>query len=131
MTKDQLRADFGNAVRRAREARGWSLRELARRCDVRPNSVSQWEGGRGAREDKVAQLEDVFGMERGQLGWMLGFSLPPSSVRVEAALQSDPTIPDDHKATLLAHLAEVRRIVEQRNAPQEGDRHDRQEPGGT
>jgi transcriptional regulator with XRE-family HTH domain len=112
VSKDELRAAFGDAVKRARAARGWTLRELARRCEVAPNAVSQWESGRGAREDSVAKLEEVFGFPDGHLGWMLGYSLPPPSVSAEAAIAGDPSIPDEHKATLLAHLAEVRRIVE-------------------
>ncbi len=36
---------IGNRVRREREKRGWSIRELARRAAVSPGAVSKLEGG--------------------------------------------------------------------------------------
>jgi XRE family transcriptional regulator, master regulator for biofilm formation len=36
---------IGNRVRREREKRGWTVRELARRADVSPGAVSKLEGG--------------------------------------------------------------------------------------
>jgi len=35
--------DYGQAIREAREAKGWSQNELARRLSVSPQSVYNWE----------------------------------------------------------------------------------------
>lgn len=56
-------------VRELRLTRGWSLRELARRADVRPNTVSDIENGRTRGVDFVTleKLAQVFEVDPGYL----------------------------------------------------------------
>ena len=56
-------------VRELRLSRGWSLRELARRADVRPNTLSDIENGRTRGVDFVTleKLAEVFQVDPGYL----------------------------------------------------------------
>ncbi len=111
MTTQQQRDAFGSTVRRLREARGWSQQALGLKVGVTASAVTQWERGTGAREEHVRALEDLFEQTPGSLGWILGQAPPPAMHSPEDAIEADPDIPAEHKRTLLAHLAEVRRIA--------------------
>lgn len=112
MTTREQRANFGRAARVRREERGLTQRELAQRIGVTESAVANWEQGTtGARERNVVALEDALDMERGELGWHIGQATPPGLHSPEIAIGADDKIPADHKRTLLAHLAEVRRIA--------------------
>ncbi len=112
MTTSDQRARFGAKVRRYREARGWSQLALSSRLDVTASAVAQWEQGRGgAREEHVQALEVLFELDPGTLGADLGHAPSPVTQPPEDAIESAEWIPDEHKRTLLAHLAEVRRIA--------------------
>jgi transcriptional regulator with XRE-family HTH domain len=108
---NEQRATFGEAVRRLREARGWSQHDLAERLGLVDSAVANWEQGGGARSSNVAALENLFGLEPGHLGWILGQSRPPAIHSPEDAIKADDRIPEPHKRTLLAHLAEVRKLT--------------------
>jgi transcriptional regulator with XRE-family HTH domain len=112
MTTQEQRAAFGATVRRLREARRWSQADLAEQLGVAPTTVAKWEQGGGARDERVRSIEAVFGLDGGALGWLLGQTQPPEMHTPEIALEADDSIPAEHKRTLLAHLAEVRKIAE-------------------
>jgi transcriptional regulator with XRE-family HTH domain len=46
-------------VRMARAALGWSVRDLASKAGLSPNTVSRFENGAGARVDTLGQIQDV------------------------------------------------------------------------
>lgn len=117
MPSNEQRATFGEAVRRLREARGWSQHDLAERLGLVDSAVANWEQGHGARSTTVVELETLFGLEPGHLGWILGHARPPAMHSPEDAIRADDRIPDDHKETLLGHLAAVRRLAERRESP--------------
>jgi transcriptional regulator with XRE-family HTH domain len=111
VSTEKQRVTFGATVRRLREARGWSQNDLASRLGVTGGAVAQWEqGATGPREQNVVQLEELFDTP-GQLGWIIGQGPPPAVHSPEDAIEADPRIPEHHKRTLLAHLAEIRRIA--------------------
>lgn len=111
MGAEERRQAFGARLREARQAKGLSLRELGEQVGVTLGTVSNLElGRRGVREDVVIGLEDALGLDRGELGWLLGFAPAPDTPEPEEAIRADRSIPDDHKRTLLAHLAEIRKL---------------------
>lgn len=111
MSTTQQRAYFGATVKRLREEHGWTRRDLADRLGVGVTAIGNWEQGlRGAEEQNVVALERVFELEPGTLGWILGQSPPPEIHSPEMAIEADESIPPEHRRTLLAHLAEIRRI---------------------
>lgn len=60
--------EVGAAIRRHREARGWSRAHLARLTGVTPMTVTNWERrGRRPRRASGERLEALFGMETGAL----------------------------------------------------------------
>lgn len=111
MTTHPHRATFGAKVRELREARGWTQKDLAQRLGMSNGAIAGWEQGGTAKEPVVVRLEDLFELEPGTLGSILGYAPPPEVPLPEDAIEADATIPPEHKRTLLAHLAEVRRIV--------------------
>lgn len=115
MPSNEQRATFGEAVRRLREARGWSQHDLAERLGLVDSAVANWEQGGGARKATVVALEKLFGLEDGHLGWILGQARLPAMPEPEDAIRADDRIPEDHKETLLAHLAAVRRQAVRRD----------------
>lgn len=111
MSTTQQRAYFGATVKRLREERGWTRRELADRLGVGVTAVGNWEQGlRGAEEQNVVAMEAAFDKEPGTLGWILGQSPPPEIHSPEIAIEADDSIAPEQKRPLLAHLAEIRRI---------------------
>lgn len=112
VSTEKQRETFGATVRQLREARGWSQSDLASRLGVTGGAVHQWEiGAVGAREANVVQLEELFGLASGTLGSHLGQAPHPEMPAPENAIRADSEIPPDLKRTLLAHLAEIRRIA--------------------
>jgi transcriptional regulator with XRE-family HTH domain len=108
VSRDKQLAAFGREVRRAREAKGMSKAELARRIGVRPSAVTQWEAGEtGARGHTIAKLEEVLDRP-GQLGWIIGYGSPPAVSSIEAAIEADGTLTDKEKRAVIALLAELR-----------------------
>lgn len=114
MSRSNQRAAFGAAVREAREAKGWSMRRLAREIGASASFVPQLEGGKSSiSEQRLIALEAVLNRV-GQLGWIIGMGPLPSVPTVEVAIQADESLSDDEKRILLATLAEIRRIATER-----------------
>lgn len=121
MSRDAQLAAFGRAVRQAREAKNWSMAQLAREIGVGRSFISLIEAGEsGASEATLIALEAK--LDRvGQLGWIVGYGPPPEVPAAEVAIEADQTLSDTEKRILLAALAEIRRIAAERN--QEGTGH--------
>lgn len=84
----------GREIRRAREKRGWSQKELARRLRVDPGTVGNWERG------DVQAPKNRLGMIQAVL-----FDEAPSVANVIDMLQS---MPDDELLRELLRRAAVR-----------------------
>lgn len=119
----QQREVFSRALKRARSLSGVSQRELARRMDVSPGSVSQWEGAEAAPRPQLAtRLEQELELEDGALGRLLGYL--PASVQEEAAVsvldavERDPRL-GERERELLASMYE--QLVRQRRVEQRSE----------
>jgi transcriptional regulator with XRE-family HTH domain len=109
VSRSERRAAFGAALKRAREKMGLSQRRLAELVSVSPGAVGHWETGRQISEGNVAAVEDALGLERDQLGWILGFGNPPATLTAEDGIAGDTSLSDRDKRVLLATLAEIRK----------------------
>ncbi len=54
-------SDLGNAIKNARQERGWSQGELAERIDVAQGLVSRWETGKSDPSHYLEELQQVLG----------------------------------------------------------------------
>jgi transcriptional regulator with XRE-family HTH domain len=109
---DEQRLAFGNQLRKARQARDYTLADLAELVDLTVGALSNLERGkRGAREDSVVRLEEALGLPRGELGWFLGYAPAPSTTAPEDSIRADSSIPDDYKQILLNTLATIRTLA--------------------
>lgn len=112
MGAQERREAFGNQLRKARQAQDLTLAQVSELTGLTIGSLSNLETGkRGAREDTVVLLEDTLRVARGELGWLLGYAPAPDTAAPEEAIKADSSIPDDHKQTLLAHLAAIRSLA--------------------
>ncbi len=110
MTTREQRRNFGVRIRELRAARSWSQHDLAAQLEVTDATVAKWERGGGATEANVLALESIFGLEAGTLGSKLGQAPHPAMPSPEDAIAASG-LPVDYQRTLLAHLAEIRRLV--------------------
>lgn len=100
----------GRAIRRERQTTGWSQAELARRCGLSSSAVAGFEGGQRPGAKALNAMFPVLHCTS-ELAWLLGFMPELGRVSPELAIELDDSIPEPHKRTLLACLAEVRRIA--------------------
>jgi len=56
---NELRNDFANAIRQARENRGWDQRELAKRMAERVNIIQHTEGGKRPTDAVIKKFERI------------------------------------------------------------------------
>ena len=77
-------------------AKGWSQSDLARKVNVRPQSVSEWKAGRCPREARIEKMASLLGVNA---DWLRG----ESGLR-EASCQYDPSEPDDVRYVTESHI---------------------------
>jgi len=86
----------GDKVRKFREARGWTIKELAERADLTPNGVSRIElHYRSPGADTVVKLADALGVEPGDLfpkGGPLQESGLPQEVKDAGGIESSEAL---------------------------------------
>jgi transcriptional regulator with XRE-family HTH domain len=105
---------FRKALRRAREARGYSKRGLAHKLGVTQSAVWQWEEGRTSpRPETAAALEQALGLQPGALAQPLGY-LPagganPVTASVIEAIESDPRLGKRERELLATMYRELLR----------------------
>jgi transcriptional regulator with XRE-family HTH domain len=109
--KPELEA-FSDALKRAREDSGLSLRALADAVEASHTVVAQWERGEHApRPPRVTMLEHVLQLPPGSLSRLLGYwpaefaDAPPVSV-IEAA-RADPRLGERDRRILTAVYREL------------------------
>jgi transcriptional regulator with XRE-family HTH domain len=116
-SKPELEA-FSEALKRAREESGMSLRALADAVEASHTVVAQWERGEHApRPPRVRMLEHVLQLSPGSLSRLLGYwpaeSADGHSVGVIEAARADPRLGERDRRILTAVYRElVRKQVE-------------------
>lgn len=94
---------FGDRVRQYRQAAGWSQLELAQKVGVTEGAVSSWEQGRtGATAANVAKMEDLFKLEEGRLGYLLGYAPAPDVDDPQGVIVATNRIAEQYKPIVLA-----------------------------
>lgn len=105
VTAQDRRTAFGQALKAAREARGWSQRKLASEAGLSGSQIGHMETGKlGGKDATVRKLEDALGLPPGDLGAFLGYTAAPPSL--EAAIKADKRLPPSVKRALLAVITE-------------------------
>tara|TARA_B100000614_G_C14415085_1_gene439514 strand:+ start:174 stop:653 length:480 start_codon:yes stop_codon:yes gene_type:complete len=61
--ESELSGDFHIRLRNARDKKGWSQKELARRMNVRVNSIQKAESGTRPTDDMITKLEKVLDVQ--------------------------------------------------------------------
>jgi transcriptional regulator with XRE-family HTH domain len=110
-TKPELEA-FSEALKRAREESGMSLRALAEAVEASHTVVAQWERGEHApRPPRVRMLEHVLQLPPGSLSRLLGYwpaeSTDGHSVGVIEAARADPRLGERDRRILTAVYREL------------------------
>ena len=109
--KPELEA-FSEALKRAREDSGMSLRALADAVEASHTVVAQWERGEHApRPPRVRMLEHVLQLPPGSLSRLLGYwpaeSADGHSVGVIEAARADPRLGERDRRILTAVYREL------------------------
>jgi transcriptional regulator with XRE-family HTH domain len=89
-TDESVPSSLGEMIRLAREEKGWTQVELAKRAGLPQNSVNRWEKGKviTPREDSLLLLSDVLGISP---SWLFegtrfrGVVLPGTALRKQLA----------------------------------------------
>jgi transcriptional regulator with XRE-family HTH domain len=97
------RAQLGDTIRSAREAKGLSLREAARRIGIDPGYYTNIESGRYALGKYAAPVAKLYGLRAGELEALAAPSLPDLRPYLRARYDLD----DEAIAELEQHFAEV------------------------
>ncbi len=110
-SKPELEA-FSEALKRAREDSGMSLRALADAVEASHTVVAQWERGEHApRPPRVRMLEHVLQLSPGSLSRLLGYwpaeSADGHSVGVIEAARADPRLGERDRRILAAVYREL------------------------
>jgi len=110
-SKPELEA-FSEALKRAREESGMSLRALADAVEASHTVVAQWERGEHApRPPRVRMLEHVLQLSPGSLSRLLGYwpaeSADGHSVSVIEAARADPRLGKRDRRILTAVYREL------------------------
>ncbi|QDC09040.1 helix-turn-helix transcriptional regulator [Oceanicola sp. D3] len=100
---DAETATFGDRVAGAREALGWSQKQLAERLGVKVKTVKHWEGD--ASEPRANKLQMLAGMLGVSMRWLLSGEGPG----VDAPLP-EGVVPATAPAELAGLLAEIRAV---------------------
>ncbi len=61
--KSELSTDFHIRLRKARDSKGWSQKELARKMNVRVNLIQKAESGTRPTDDLITKLEKVLNVK--------------------------------------------------------------------
>jgi transcriptional regulator with XRE-family HTH domain len=110
-TKPELEA-FSDALKRAREDSGMSLRALADAVEASHTVVAQWERGEHApRPPRVRMLEHVLQLPPGSLSRLLGYwpaeAADAHPVGVIEAARADPRLGERDRRVLTAVYREL------------------------
>jgi transcriptional regulator with XRE-family HTH domain len=106
---NDLDAAIGRALRRARKALGWTLRDAAERSEdhFRPSSIAGYERGeRGLRIDRLVMLAEVYGVAPDRLlAEALREARGQSPILIDLSHLED--LPSNERALVTAFVREV------------------------
>ena len=112
--------NIGTAIKRARERKRWTQRQLADALGVDIKTVDNWENGRTRPRSSIGALEEVLGVSlSGGLAREPGplDGLTPWRDNWEAQVADDPDLPEEWKRDLIADSRAARgRAAERRRA---------------
>lgn len=91
---------IGTSVKRARERKRWTQRELAAALGVNIKTVDNWENGRTSPRNSIGALEEVLGVSLS--GESPGAPEIAPQDEWEAAVLADRDLPDDLKRALIS-----------------------------
>jgi transcriptional regulator with XRE-family HTH domain len=102
-----LTCAVGEAIKVLRDD-GWSTRGIAEKFDVADPTVIRWENGKRAPElRQLPLLDEMCGQPRGYVLRVAGYVV--DDIDIEAALGSDPAIPDpDDRAMIVRFYRHMR-----------------------
>jgi transcriptional regulator with XRE-family HTH domain len=105
---------IGTAIKRARERKRWTQRQLADVLGVDVKSVDNWENGRTRPRNRIGAIEDVLGVS-------LSGEPEPGPRLVpedewEAQVLEDPDLPDYMKRQLITDSRAARAAYRERKA---------------
>jgi transcriptional regulator with XRE-family HTH domain len=109
--KNDLDAAIGRALRRARRALGWTLRDAAERSgdQFRPSSIAGYERGeRGLRLDRFVALADVYGVAPDRLLMEALRETRGEAVLIDLTRLED--LPTNERALVAAFVREVAQL---------------------
>jgi transcriptional regulator with XRE-family HTH domain len=116
---------IGTTIKRARERKRWTQRQLADALAVDRKTIDNWENGRTSPRSSIGALEDVLGISLSG-GAAVHTELVPED-EWEARVLADPDLPGDEKRWLVtesraarAAYAEARRRRAARAAARSG-----------
>lgn len=89
---------IGTRIKRARERKRWTQRQLAEALQVDRKTIDNWEHGRTEPRSSIGALEEVLGVR------LDGEPPPPPGISDElrGAIMDDPELTDDEKQNVLA-----------------------------
>lgn len=91
---------IGTMIRRARERKRMSQKELAAELGVSRSAVNAWENDRAWPQNSIGALEDILGIAIDSTS-AVADELAPTD-EWEAGVLSDPDLPDDLKRALIS-----------------------------
>jgi transcriptional regulator with XRE-family HTH domain len=101
----------GTAIKRARERKRWTQRQLAGALGVNVKTVDNWENGRTHPRNSVGALEEVLGIS---LSDEAAAPALAAEDEWEREVLGDPYLPDDDKAWLITDHRRVKRAASER-----------------
>ena len=105
MTRDPR---LGMRIKRARELRRWSQKQLAAAVEVDRKTVDNWENGRTYPRSSIGALEGVLGPLTGD------DDAEVYTDTAERAIWEDESLPEEERRDLIADLRERRRRHDRR-----------------
>ncbi|OYN76851.1 helix-turn-helix domain-containing protein [Mycolicibacterium sphagni] len=93
----------GAAVRRAREGRGWSRRQLAEESGVGETTIKDIENGATPHDDTIAKILDALGVEMTSFGLMT----PWMADQITALVQLAQYIPRERLPEVIGAIMQV------------------------
>lgn len=98
-------ADLGMRIRRARERKRWSQRQLADAVSAGTRTVGRWERGEAVPRNRIGTLEQVLGIRLSEGGDEEERYTDPA----EVAIWEIPALPASEKRVFIAQLRAKRR----------------------
>ena len=120
---DEQRLRLGQAIRAARERKGWTQAELGKKVGAARETVGNWETGTTTPRNKIAALEETLGvrLSGGDVGGEQQDSATQMSIPEDAIEGLSPRGLREMKRRLEARAYIIRRELDRDEQMREGD----------